>query len=186
VSKVWIKKVEWLEILPNRKQKVNKMKNWSKYLILINFVGILAGCEHENDGTLPYEQYTDYYVSWQGDIESQGAFFVFEDSTALQAVFHPAAINEKQNWIYAADFSDKLAIGIVKEFNGVCTCPNLDVASIKIVGSTLLFAYTLSGVETNAACDMVCIPNLLVMVDRVPFTTIEFYENGSLVKTIDY
>jgi len=159
--------------------------NWLLSIVAV-FI-LIGGCEKDNSVDFTYTEYPDYFVSYQGNTDNQGEFFIFNDTSELNSIFHPAATMDDNIWIKSDDFKNKIAIGIIKEFNNVCNCPNLTITSIEYVDNKVVFKYNLAGFDNteNISCDMICRPNLLVMIDSVTFTSIEFYENDILVRTID-
>lgn len=163
------------------------MKNLTYLIALLSVVFMSASCEKVEEGDFTYTEYPHYFVSYQDDISDQGEFFVLTNETEFLSVFHPAATMDNQVWIDTNDFKNKVAIGIIKEFNNVCQCPELSIQSIELLNKKIVYKYSLTGVDNtgNISCDMMCRPNLLVMVDSDSFTSIEFYENDVLIKTID-
>ena len=162
-----------------------------KLIPLIAFFAIaivIMSCKKDKKETFNYTEYPDYFVINSHQIDNHEEFLIINDPSVLNSVFHPAVTMDNQVLISPNDFKKKFAIGITKEFNNVCNCPVMTIKSIELIDKTIKYKYTLTGFETTGdiSCDMICRPNLLIMVESDYFTSIEFYENDNIIKTINF
>jgi len=150
-------------------------------------ISTAMSCENDKNTAFDYTEYPDYFVVNSYQVENHEEFLIIQDTSAFNCIFHPAATMDDQIWISPDDFNNKVAIGIIKEFNSVCECPELAVKSIELLDKTIVYQYTLTGIENTGdiTCDMRCRPNLLILVDRNSFTSVDFYENDTLIKTLN-
>lgn len=163
------------------------MKRLIPFIALFILAIMTTSCEKERNETFNFTEFPDYFVKNSHQIDNHEEFLILSDTSDFNSVFHhPSTTMDNQIWINPGDFINKVAFGIIKEFNNVCKCPDLTIQSIELIDKKIVFKYTLTGIENtgNIGCDMLCRPNILVMIDRDSFTSIDFYENDNLIKTI--
>lgn len=165
------------------------MKKFRLILFTVSYAFAMhtANCQNDKPSVSNFKEYPDYFVMNSYTIENSQEFMILNDSASFDQVFHPAAVMKKQVWMEPSAFKDKVAIGIIREFNNVCSCPEMKITSIELVNKTIVYRYNITGnINTgDLNCNMSCRPNLLVMVDRNSFTSIDFYENDKLVKRLN-
>ncbi len=163
------------------------MQKWILFITSLATAIVAMSCENDKNTAFDYTEYPDYFVLNSYQVENHEDFLIIQDTSAFNFVFHPAATMDDQIWISPDDFNNKVAIGIIREFNSVCECPELTIKSIELLDKTIVYQYTLTRVENTGdiACDMRCRPNLLILVDRNSFASVDFYENDTLIKTLD-
>ena len=68
----------------------------------------------------------------------------------------------------------------------VLTC-RLRIEAINLKSNKLIINYNLPEYNSDNLhlCEVICRPYLLIMIKKENFTSIDFYENGILVKSID-
>lgn len=147
---------------------------------------LIAACDKENELIISYQLYQEYSVQLSYQTDEQGTYLLLNDTSELNTVFiHPSG-DENSNFIRPDDFTNKIAIAITKNLP-TCSCPDMAIESIYLKNNRLIIKYNLPEYTPDYLhlCDAICRPYLLIMIDKQTFISVDFYENGAFVKSIE-
>ena len=160
------------------------MKN--PFLFIIINILIILSCDKNEDEEISYISYEDYFVKTLYQTNANGTYLILNDTSDLNSVFTQITSIENPNWIKPDDFNSKIGIAITKDLP-TCTCPEMLINHIYLKDQKIDFNYILPEYDSDNIhlCDVICRLLLLVMVKRDLFTSIDFYENGHKVLSIN-
>ncbi|WP_372935036.1 hypothetical protein [Mariniphaga sediminis] len=163
------------------------MRRLTNFLLSITMVAFVISCEKEENQILDYTNYPDYLILDSYQIENQENFILLHNMTEFSETYDTTSTMNHQLLIGQGDFENKVAFAVIKKFNHVCNCPDMTIDSINLIDKTLVFKYNLTGIENigDVGCDMICKPNLLILLHRDSFNSIEIYENNVLKKIME-
>ena len=162
------------------------MRIISSLAALIFLMTLISSCDKENEIDISYNSYQDYSVRMFYETDEHGTFSLLNDTSDLNTVFTQKSVDDNSNLINSDDFTNKIEIAITKDLP-TCSCPDMSIEAINLKSNKLIINYNLPEYNSDNLhlCEVICRPYLLIMIKKENFTSIDFYENGILVKSID-
>lgn len=160
------------------------MKN-AFYILLL---AIILACQKEkeavNDTKLTYTEYKSYSIK-NPQLIAQEDFLIINDSATFNSIFDLSIVTD--NKISSDIFKTKVVISVIKEFKDVCSCPTIDLDTLFVKDEKVIFKYSIADLDNSSdsiICTGICYKNIIISINAEAFSSIDFYENDMLKKTL--
>ncbi len=148
---------------------------------------LLTSCEENNSIEIEYSYKwcKDYVLKSSYKVEGGTSFEVINNLDTLSNIVSATENINNHDIITQNDLKNNIALVVIKQFNSICSF-TMNVDTIIFNNDTTKFYYTLNtnfGSDGNV-CNRFAQPILLILSNKVDYSSVEFYENNNLIKKV--
>jgi hypothetical protein len=139
---------------------------------------VVAAGDAAKGAKVDFEVHQGHFQKNTADLKGDASYLVLTDRPAFDKVFGVAATTKKQNFVPKDAFDKKMVVAVIKRGNAVT---EYKVEQVTADAGTLYVQYT---AKTKDPTSAKFASPLIVSVDKGPYTSVVFIENGKKVETV--